>query len=310
MIDGVRSNSLAAPEQPAPDDREVRISWGSDASSRSDCPPDTTLLEPPIRVHRSWEPPPYQLECWSNGQQGWVGQWTGRAETGCYYWGGTAHVVIDGIASNQLTVPPPSGDPQVLAPGMSITAGLHHACALRADGTAVCWGANLSGEGVPPGGVFTAISAGSQHTCGLRADRTVECWGVDHFGESTPPNGSFSALGAGFGHTCGVRTGGAVECWGINEFGQTDAPSGSFVAVAGDVLHTCGLATGGTVECWGTHFPQPAGTFEQISPWCGIRTGGTVDCFGWTINPPDGRFTALSSGRIFYHCGLGIPTAP
>ena len=105
VIDGVRSNSLVVPEQPAPDDRGVRISWGSDAGGRADCPPGTKCWNLEYEYVGNWESPPYTLECWANGQQGWVGQWTGRPTTGCYYWGGTAHVVIDGIRSNTITAP-------------------------------------------------------------------------------------------------------------------------------------------------------------------------------------------------------------
>ena len=90
-----------------PDDRALRISWGSDASSRSDCPNDETCWNLRYEYIGTWEQPPYTLECWSNGQQIWIGQWTGKETTGCYYWGTeTAQVVIDGIRSNELTTPP------------------------------------------------------------------------------------------------------------------------------------------------------------------------------------------------------------
>ena len=50
---------------------------------------------------------PYTLECWFNDQQLWSGAWSGNASTGCYYsaaFGGTIHVVVDGVQSNTLTV--------------------------------------------------------------------------------------------------------------------------------------------------------------------------------------------------------------
>ena len=312
IIDGVRSNELTVPTAPPPpDDREVRISWGSDASGRPDCSTGEACLYLQYEYIGSWEPPPYTLECWENGQKGWMGQWTGRSATGCYYGGpGTAHVVIDGIRSNTINwTPPPTEDPPALTAASSIASGVSHSCALRADGTAECWGANPDGAASPPGGVFTAISAGSWHTCGLRTDGAVECWGADWEGQATPPAGSFTVLASGHGHTCGLRTDGRVVCWGTNDFGQTDTPDGVFTAIAADVLHSCGIRTDRSIECWGTtyNFSTPSGAFTALNAWCAIRTGGTIDCFGdYARTPPDGRFEALSSGGIFYSCGLRI----
>ena len=42
----------------------------------------------------------------------------------------------------------------------------HHTCALREDGTPVCWGDSKVGEATPPVGErFTTISSGAAHTC-------------------------------------------------------------------------------------------------------------------------------------------------
>ena len=315
-IDGIRSNSLPVPEQPAPDDRQVRISWGSDAGGRADCPEDTMCWNLEYEYLGNWGSPPYTLECWSNGQQDWVGQWTGRPTTGCYYWAGTAHVVIDGIASNQLPIPmtPPAEDPPVLAPAMSIAAGFNHTCALRTDGTVACWGSNQFGEPTAPAGVFTTVSAASDHTCALRVDGTAVCWGSYFRGEG-PPGGTFKAISAGGQHTCGLRADGEVECWGADSFGQATPPAGAFAAVAADLNHTCGLRRDGTVTCWGNRptllistgeesswFPS-SGTFTVITGRCGIEVDGTVDCWLRYGDVPEGRFAAISSGGN-HSCGL------
>ncbi|MEI9936381.1 MAG: RCC1 domain-containing protein [Pseudomonadota bacterium] len=34
------------------------------------------------------------------------------------------------------------------------------------------------GESVPPSGTFTQVSAGLHHSCGVRTDGTVACWGA------------------------------------------------------------------------------------------------------------------------------------
>ena len=106
IIDGIRSNTLTIPQQPA-STRQLRISWGSDASSRSDCPAQTRCWNLNYEFIGNWGSQPYTLECWDNTGRAWIGQWSGRSTTGCYYWhaGTQAHVIIDGIRSNTLTIP-------------------------------------------------------------------------------------------------------------------------------------------------------------------------------------------------------------
>jgi alpha-tubulin suppressor-like RCC1 family protein len=71
-----------------------------------------------------------------------------------------------------------------------------HACALEADGSAWCWGANDAGQlgdgtmverhqAVAVSGAlrFTQIATGQQHTCGLTPDGVVYCWGLNMFGQ-------------------------------------------------------------------------------------------------------------------------------
>ena len=103
VINGIRSNTITFPDDPS--ELELRISWGSDASSRSLCPRDTRCLNLDYEYIGPWPDPPYQLECWVNGQQRWTGRWSGVPETACMYWDGTAQVVINGIRSNTITFP-------------------------------------------------------------------------------------------------------------------------------------------------------------------------------------------------------------
>jgi alpha-tubulin suppressor-like RCC1 family protein len=167
----------------------------------------------------------------------------------------------------------------------ALALGDAHGCALRADGTAVCWGKNdhgqlgngstadaaaatevLDGNGAPLGGL-SALVAGAAHTCALQ-NGALLCWGDDSSGQlgrggSAMVNGvpmasaisGVSAAAAGAHHTCVVLTNGSVWCWGANDAGQLGAmPSASMptpveVVRAGQALDATALAAGDTHSC-------------------------------------------------------------
>ena len=94
-----------SPDTEEPPELELRISWGSDASSRGDCPTGKECRSLRYEYIGDWPQPPYRLECWSKGQ-GRVGPftWLGNPATGCIFWDDdeTAQVVINGIRSNEI----------------------------------------------------------------------------------------------------------------------------------------------------------------------------------------------------------------
>lgn len=154
-------------------------------------------------------------------------------------------VCPDGLACvNDVCVA--SGPPAATCTS-AIGAGVSHACAVRDDGTAWCWGSNNFGQlgdgsttdrdapvqvaapGLPK---LVAIAGGLEHTCAVGADKTVWCWGHNNVGQLG--NGSTSdehapvavagitgatAIAAGDGHSCAID-GGAVKCWGHSNLGQ------------------------------------------------------------------------------------------
>lgn len=76
-----------------------------------------------------------------------------------------------------------------------ISAGARYTCALRADGTPICWGNNEYRQiSAPRDEKFVQIDAGSNHTCALRADDTPVCWGNDISGQSTPPPEAYARV--------------------------------------------------------------------------------------------------------------------
>lgn len=128
--------------------------------------------------------------------------------------------------------------------------GSYHACAVRQNATAVCWGENEFGKLGPgnadptPFAVQVAgltnvidITAGLFHSCALKGDGTVWCWGSDSNEDlgngpggssltpvqvlkSDGPLGNVVDIDAGHRTTCALQNTGKVRCWGENAFGQ------------------------------------------------------------------------------------------
>lgn len=163
---------------------------------------------------------------------------------------------------------------------IDVAAGSAHACALKTDGTVVCWGGNEYGQlgngtttdslvAVPVSGLNSVISieAGLSHTCALRSDGSVFCWGHNARGQLgdgttttrlTPAavsglGASVSSIAAGYRHTCVIAGTGAAECWGDNGFGQlgdgTTLQRLTPVAVYGLASNIGDISAGGHHTC-------------------------------------------------------------
>jgi alpha-tubulin suppressor-like RCC1 family protein len=132
-----------------------------------------------------------------------------------------------------------------LSNATAIATGGDHTCALVADGTVRCWGANDRGQlgdgtttnrstpvAVQALRNAVAITAGLAHTCASLADGTVRCWGANDTGELGDDTttqqplpdtviGLTNAGGTdgGGGHSCAI-TAWTAACWGANDLGQ------------------------------------------------------------------------------------------
>ena len=131
---------------------------------------------------------------------------------------------------------------------IQISAGAAHSAAIRANGTAWCWGSNGSGrlgdggstnQSSPVqvvGGVtsWAQISAGFDHVMAIRTDGTAWGWGNNSTGQlgmtgTTSTANPLSVIGgitnwvqisAGNGFSLAVRTNGTAWSWGIASSGQ------------------------------------------------------------------------------------------
>jgi hypothetical protein len=169
------------------------------------------------------------------------------------------------------------------------------ACAVRANGTVICWdnkpGADVenpslgelvihvlrNGEqtcGIHADNTFTCspseeinptrsenatlkdISMEPNLDCAIRLDSTVECRGSNDYGQATAPEGTFTQISVTQAYVCGIRTDSTLACWGSDRWGMTNPPAGTFVAVDADVWHTCAIRTDGYLVCWGQSYAE------------------------------------------------------
>lgn len=227
-------------------------------------------------VHSCAYGPKGALTCWGDNNYGQLGI-------------GTTDAFIH--------TPAPTKPPLVGVKGVALGAG--HSCAIRADGTGVCWGNNGYGrlcdgtttDRYTPTPVLLLtdieqIAAGEDHTCALVGDDTVSCCGVNlegqlglgsADGDSHPkPNkqvvgglGGVTEIALGRAHSCALKNDGTVWCWGANDHCQLGAVTG-----------TCGAK-----KCSPTPIQVAAlAGVEQIAAGydhtCALAHDGTVRCWG------------------------------
>lgn len=198
----------------------------------------------------------------------------------------------------------------------AVSAGYAHACALKADGSVICWGLNGSGQATPLPGVYTQVSTGGYHTCALKPNGAIACWGDNTYGQSIVPAGAYKQVSAGGYHTCAIKTDNTLACWGWDAFQQLDQiPAGAFAQVSAGNLHTCALRADGSAACWGWNTDgqasPPAGAYRQInaggSHTCAVKTDGTLSCWGSNLSgqttAPSGTFREVGAG-MSHSCAI------
>jgi alpha-tubulin suppressor-like RCC1 family protein len=197
--------------------------------------------------------------------------------------------------------------PSAVAGGLSlgtVTSGSGHACALTTDGTAYCWGSNVSGElgiGTAPltsgcgpddpschssvpvrvvGGLQFSVIDTDEHTCALTRVGTAYCWGSNAYGQL----GVGTLVGP---ESCPIYT---IEC---STKPVAVAGGRTFTAIETGYNHSCALRAGGAAFCWGWNHSGVLGdgtSLEQQHP-------GPVQVAGGL------SFVAISVGG-FHNCGL------
>ncbi len=148
---------------------------------------------------------------------------------------------------------------------VDVAASQTNACAVRADGKVVCWGANDSSQlGFDP--------QPSDPTCG-----STKC-GPPTI-HATLTDVAHVALGSSFG--CAIKkTDGSVVCWGANKSGQLAALPSTYAHSAAPLPVTlpskakslslgtataCALTVSGDVYCWGNNATGVTGKADTVT---------------------------------------------
>lgn len=208
-------------------------------------------------------------------------------ESGVKCWGDNRYSQLgNGTTTNSLDPVQVSG----LTSGVkSIAAGWNHTCAIVADDTVKCWGANGGrlGDGTTTdrstpvavsGSVkVSGLTAGSTHTCAITTNGAAMCWGYNGSGQLgdatvtrrltpvavTGLSSNVTGLIASWDFTCAIHSG-AAKCWGSNSWNQlgdkttTNRNTPGLVSgltagvtyVAAGTNHGCAVVSG-SVKCWG-----------------------------------------------------------
>lgn len=226
----------------------------------------------------------------------------------------------DPLEVERLDAPAPQFSFTGAATYTQLSAGADHTCALKNDGSIVCWGRNDFGQATAPAGTnFVEVSAGDYHTCARMIGGTLACWGYNEFDQSSAPQGNaFNQVSGGFYHSCARKSDGSVLCWGINAHGRLNAPPETeFVDISAGGNFTCGVTSSSSVVCWGSDGDgqqnAPAGSdLVEVSAGlfhaCARRTNGEIACWGnnWNgqSNPPSGTGFIQVSAGAFHNCAL------
>ena len=213
-----------------------------------------------------------------------------------------------------------NNQPPEITPGpfRNLAAGLHHRCALREDGSALCRGYNGRQQAAPPPTAFTALAAGWHHSCGITGAGRLECWGAGLPGAPgqrlDAPDGAFTALSIGWRHSCGLRPGGYAICWYQPDL---NPPASS--------LHLAEAFGGRVFEQPVDLFPWPGGGLAVVERQGVIRvhsdppdgppprtvldlTASTECCreeYGMLTAAADPRFTEFPYLYVYYHAKIG-----
>ena len=200
-----------------------------------------------------------------------------------------------------------------------IEVGWTFACAIRIDGTSVCWNYEVPRDAdhmsywsiygypivnnQPQGGVVQELTASIARACALRPDGETRCWGtldssvnfpsISGQGTMTQQSGTGRLIHLyTFGTGVKLLSDGSVV---DSKYGRPpiSLAAGPYQAVATAGDFACGLDLNSHIKCWasgrGLRIPYPDVEFKYLSvggfTTCGIRSDdSTLHCWEWIRN--------------------------
>ncbi len=196
-------------------------------------------------------------------------------------------------------VPPPRvynpyffGEQAFLDLGM----GASHMCALKLDGTILCYGTVERYLAAPPG-VFEELEVSPTGSCARASDDSWTCWGFpagnEHWLPGGPewPAGPIHELHLGALGACDHRADGTVYCWGRDPWVAQPVGSYSQFDVNTMGLSGCGVRSDTQEIACAAYDGEPmreeyelTGTFSQVNLHmdviAGVRTDGRLAAAG------------------------------
>lgn len=187
-----------------------------------------------------------------------------------------------------------------------------HSCAIQADDTISCWGANIFAQlgigstggyrdtpsSLSGGGAWKQVATGFSHSCGIKTDDTAWCWGDDSTGQlgngatagtQTAPSAvsggdTWKKLTASSSYmTCGIKTNDTLWCWGADTTGQLGNG-----AIAGNQISPVQIDGGGTWK----------DVVASHQAGCGIKSDDTLWCWGSDSAGQLGNGAAITGDQI------------
>ena len=146
-------------------------------------------------------------------------------------------------------------DIQGVPPLSGIQAGFGFTCGLTPDADMACWNSDSELEITP--GPFISLGLGLHHACAIRVNGSVFCGFEDrehHSQRSQPPPTKFIQISGGWYHACGLTETSDIECWGSGVPGAPgqglSAPGGKFMKISIGWRNSCALSPDGYAACW------------------------------------------------------------
>ena len=222
-------------------------------------------------------------------------------------WGQNTHGQLGiGSSTNQNT--PHAVDLGTGRTAVSVSAGLHHTCAVLDNGSLKCWGRNYYGElgiggttgydvqyttpqavDLGTGRTAVSVSAGQYHTCAVLDNGSLKCWGRNTYGEIgiggttgygvqyTIPQAvdlgtgrTAVSVSAELHHTCAVLDDGSLKCWGRNYYGELGIGGTTGFDVQYTTPQAVDLGTGRTAVS------VSAGQYHT----CAVLDNNSLNCWG------------------------------